>query len=77
MSDQSDQEAILAEEQAVVNRGVGVAQEVESVLGFGPATEGTLVLTDRRLIYARGAEKKETLRTCLKSEHSSSLMWRI
>jgi hypothetical protein len=63
MSNHSDPEIILAEEQAVVNRGVGVAQQVESVLGFGPATEGTLVLTDRRLVYARGAERKETLRT--------------
>ncbi len=62
MSDEGN-EILLAEEQAVVNRGVGIAQEIETVLGFGPATEGTLVLTDRRLVYAHGAEKKETLRT--------------
>jgi hypothetical protein len=63
MSNQSDQEIPLAEEQAVVNREVGVTKEVETVLGFGAATEGTLVLTNRRLIYARSTEKKETLRT--------------
>ncbi len=63
MFNSSNEETILAEEQAVVNRGVGIVQEVETVLGIGPATEGTLVLTDRRLLYVHGAEGKETLRT--------------
>ena len=62
MSLGNSEETLLAEEQAVVNRGIGVVREVESVLGFGPATEGTLVLTNRRLFYVHGAEKKETLR---------------
>lgn len=49
-------EVILAEEEAVVSRGVGVRQEIESDLDVGKATEGNLVLTDQRLVYVHGGE---------------------
>ena len=48
-------ETILAQEQGVINRGVGLLQQVEA--GFDASkkeTEGTLILTNKRLIYARG-----------------------
>jgi hypothetical protein len=51
-------ETILAEEEAVVNHGVGVIQEAESDMDVGKQTEGNLVLTNLRLIYAHGAEKE-------------------
>ncbi len=54
-------EIILAEEEAVINRGVGFVQEVESGLDVGGATEGNLVLTNLRLVYVRGAEKEVDL----------------
>jgi hypothetical protein len=54
----SPDEIILAEEEAVVNRGVGIVQEIESDLDVGTQTEGNLVLTNLRLIYVHGAEKE-------------------
>jgi hypothetical protein len=51
-------EIILAEEEAVVNHGVGVIQEAESDMDVGKQTQGNLVLTNLRLIYAHGAEKE-------------------
>jgi hypothetical protein len=52
----SDKEVILAEEEAVICRGTGLLQEVESDFDVGKETEGNLVLTNRRLIYSHGAE---------------------
>jgi len=49
-------EIILAEEEAVINHGVGIRQEAESDLDVGKQTEGNLVLTNLRLVYAHGAE---------------------
>jgi hypothetical protein len=52
-------EVLLAEEQAVIHRGVGLKKEIEGAFGFGGETEGTLILTNRRLIYAHKAAEKE------------------
>jgi len=54
-------EVMLAQEQAVIRRGPGVRKEVEAAFGMGGETEGTLVLTDRRLVYVHGSEKEEDL----------------
>jgi hypothetical protein len=51
-------EIILAEEEAVINHGVGIVQEAESDMDVGKQTEGNLVLTNLRLIYAHGAQKE-------------------
>jgi hypothetical protein len=53
---------MLAQEQAVIRRGPGIRKGVEAAFGMGGETEGTLVLTDRRLIYVHGSEKEESLR---------------
>jgi hypothetical protein len=53
---------MLAQEQAVINRGTGVRQETEAAFGFGKETEGTLVLTDRRVIYVHGKEQETDIR---------------
>ena len=58
----SSPEVMLAQEQAVIRRGPGVRKEVEGAFGLGGETEGTLVLTDKRLVYVHGNEKKESLR---------------
>ena len=58
MEASSPAEVILAEEEAVINRGIGIIQEVESDLDVGKQTEGNLVLTNLRLVYAHGAEKE-------------------
>ena len=50
---------MLAEEQAVIHRGVGFKKEVEGAFGFGGETEGTLILTNRRLIYVHLAAEQE------------------
>jgi hypothetical protein len=50
---------MLAEEQAVIHRGAGLKKEVEGAFGLGGETEGTLILTDRRLIYAHKAAEEE------------------
>jgi hypothetical protein len=52
-------EAMLAEEQAVIHRGAGLKKEVEGAFGLGGETEGTLVLTNRRLIYIHKAAEEE------------------
>ena len=60
--DNASEEVMLAQEQAVINRGTGVRQEAETAFGFGKETEGTLVLTDRRLVYVHGKEKETDIR---------------
>lgn len=58
----SSGEQILAQEQAVVNRPIGIRGELETAVDVsGPETEGTLVLTSTRLLYVRGEEKREEL----------------
>jgi len=53
---------MLAQEQAVIRRGPGIRKEIEAAFGMGGETEGTLVLTDRRLVYVHGNEKEESVR---------------
>ena len=60
--DNSTPEVMLAQEQAVIRRGPGIRKAVEGAFGLGGETEGTLVLTDRRLVYVHGNEKEESLR---------------
>jgi hypothetical protein len=55
-------EVMLAQEQAVIRRGPGIRKEIEAAFGMGGETEGTLVLTDRRLVYVHGNEKEESVR---------------
>jgi hypothetical protein len=50
---------MLAEEQAVIHRGAGLKKEIEGAFGFGGETEGTLILTNRRLIYVHNAAEEE------------------
>jgi hypothetical protein len=55
-------EVVLAEEEAVINRGVGLVQEVQTAFDVsGKQTEGTLILTNSRLIYVGGGERQEDL----------------
>ena len=61
LSGSSSDEIILAEEEAVISRGVGIIQEAESDLDVGKQSEGNLVLTNRRLVYVHGAEKEVEL----------------
>ncbi len=58
MEGSPSEEIILAEEEAVINRGVGIIQEVKSDLDVGRQTEGNLVLTNLRLVYVHGAGKE-------------------
>ncbi len=60
--DNSTPEVMLAQEQAVIRRGPGIRSGVEAAFGFGGETEGTLVLTDRRIVYVHGDEKEVELR---------------
>jgi hypothetical protein len=60
--DNPPSEVMLAQEQAVIRRGPGIRKGVEAAFGLGGETEGTLVLTDRRLVYVHGDEKEEDLR---------------
>lgn len=60
--DNSVPEIMLAQEQAVIRRGPGIRKGVEAAFGLGGETEGTLVLTDRRLVYVHGDEKEESVR---------------
>ena len=60
--DDSRPEVMLAQEQAVIRRGPGIRKGVEAAFGFGGETEGTLVLTDRRLVYVHSNEKEEGIR---------------
>ncbi len=53
---------MLAQEQAVIRRGPGIRKGVEAAFGMGGETEGTLVLTERRLVYVHGNEKEESVR---------------
>lgn len=58
--DNSKQEVMLAQEQAVIRRAPGIRKEIQATFGVGD-TEGTLVLTDQRLVYVHGDEKEEGL----------------
>jgi hypothetical protein len=60
--DNSTPEVMLAQEQAVIRRGPGIRKGVEAAFGLGGETEGTLVLTDRRLVYVHSNEKEESIR---------------
>lgn len=51
---------MLAQEQAVIRRSPGIRKEVEASLGVGE-TEGTLILTDRRLVYVHGDEEEVSI----------------
>jgi len=53
---------MLAQEEAVINRGPGIRKGVEGAFGLGGETEGTLVLTDKRLVYVHGDEKEVDIR---------------
>ncbi len=53
---------MLAQEEAVINRGPGIRKGVEAAFGLGGETEGTLILTDRRLVYVHGNEKEVDLK---------------
>jgi len=55
-------EVMLAQEQAVIRRGPGIRKGVEAAFGMGGESEGTLVLTDSRLVYVHGNEKEESVR---------------
>jgi hypothetical protein len=54
-------EVMLAQEQAVIRRGPGIRKEVEGAFGLGGETEGTLVLTDRRLVYVTGKGREQLM----------------
>ncbi len=60
--DDSTPEVMLAQEQAVIHRGQGIRKGVEAAFGLGGETEGTLVLTDLRLVYVNSNEKEEGIR---------------
>lgn len=62
MAQDNPQEIMLAQEQAVIRRGPGIRKEIEAAFGMGGETEGTLVLTDRRLVYVHGNEQEESVR---------------
>lgn len=55
------QEVMLAQEQAVIRRAPGIRKGVEAAFAVGES-EGTLVLTDRRLVYVHGDEKEADIR---------------
>jgi hypothetical protein len=57
--DGSTQEVMLAQEEAVIHRGSGTRKGVEAAFGLGGETEGTLILTDRRLVYVHASKQKE------------------
>jgi hypothetical protein len=50
---------MLAQEQAVIRRAPGIRKGVEGAFGRGGETEGTLILTDSRLVYVHGGEVEE------------------
>lgn len=47
-------EVMLAQEEGVIRRGPGARKGVEAAFGMGGETEGTLVLTNTRLVYVHG-----------------------
>lgn len=57
MEENTTEETILAEEEAVKNKGIRVVQVVKMALDVGKETEGTLLLTNRRLIYVQSEEQ--------------------
>ena len=67
MSAEQD-ELILAQEQGAIMRPGGASKEVEAEFGVG-IREGTLVLTNKRLIFARTNAKGEELPIGFYGEH--------
>jgi len=59
LAGQSD-EVILAQEQGVIRRGVGAKKALEGDFGVGEV-EGTLVLTNQRLLFVCGNEEEVEL----------------
>jgi hypothetical protein len=58
----SPDEQILAQEEAVINRPSGVRGEVQTAFDIaGEETEGTLILTNSRLLYVHGGEVEEDI----------------
>jgi hypothetical protein len=57
----STDEFILAEEQDVGRRGLGLVKEIEAEVGSGGARSGTLVLTNYRLLFVVAGEKEDDL----------------
>lgn len=55
-----EEEVILAQEQGAMMRAAGARKELEAEFGAGER-EGTLVLTNRRLVFACTDEKEEDL----------------
>jgi len=56
-----DREVMLAQEQEVMMRPGGRAKELEGEFGLGGEVEGTLILTNRRLIFVTTNEREEDL----------------
>ncbi|MDA4120928.1 MAG: hypothetical protein OK404_00800 [Thaumarchaeota archaeon] len=54
----SPNETILAQEQGAMMRAKGIMKEVEAEFGFGGVKQGTLVLTNSRLIFVCTDEKE-------------------
>jgi len=54
-------ELMLAQEQGVIMRGAGAKKELEGDFGFGGELEGTLILTNRRLVFVITNEKEDDL----------------
>jgi len=52
-------EVMLAQEQGVIMKGIGLEKELEG--GFGEELGGTLVLTNRRLIFVSSNDKEDEL----------------
>jgi hypothetical protein len=58
---EDNSEFILAQEQGTIMRRAGAKKELESEFGAGGETEGTLVLTNRRLMFVTTDEREEDL----------------
>lgn len=68
----SSDEQILAQEESVICRRAGMRGEVEAAFDVsGNETEGTLVLTNSRLLYVAGGEKEEDLPTGVMSKKAT------
>jgi hypothetical protein len=63
LSSPSD-EQILAQEQGVIKRSPGLRSELQTAVDVsGSETEGTLILTNQRLLYVHGGEHREDIPT--------------
>jgi hypothetical protein len=56
-----ENEVILAEEQDVLKRQSGLAKHVEAIFGGGDEVEGTLVLTNKRLIFVASRDLEQVI----------------